>query len=87
MEHNCAQWNIRNWGITGTKNCFLTFLLKHNKLVKLVVQVKYHMNVIYSLGGGHTHTNTHTHNNLTDKSNFKKLGTCWLQGVPSLKTY
>ena len=33
----------------------LRYVSKHNKLVQLVVQVEYHMNVIYSLGGRHTH--------------------------------
>ena len=36
----------------------LRYVSKHNKLVQLVVQVQYHMNVIYSLGGGHTHRHT-----------------------------
>ena len=43
-------------GHAHTKNCFITFLNVRNKLVQLVVQVKYHMNIIYSVGGGHTHT-------------------------------
>ena len=34
----------------------LRYVCKCNKLVQLVVQVKYHVNVSYSLGGGHTHT-------------------------------
>ena len=32
------------------------YISKFNKLVQLVVQVKYHVNVIYSLSGEHTHT-------------------------------
>ena len=52
----------------------LRYVSKCNKLVQLVVQVKYHVNVIYSLGGRYTrarphmcthacaHTHTHTHN-------------------------
>jgi len=32
--------------------------------------------VINSLGDGHTHMHTHTH--ITDKSNFKKPGSCVL---------
>ena len=44
------------------------YVPKHNKLVQLVVEVQYHVNVIYSLGGRHTHTD------VADKSNFKKLG-------------
>ena len=38
----------------------LRYVSKCNKLVQLVVQVQYHMNVIYSLGGGHTHTHACT---------------------------
>ena len=34
----------------------LRYVSKCNKLVQLVVQVKYHVNVIYNLGGGHTQT-------------------------------
>ena len=34
----------------------LRYVSKCNKLVQLVVLVQYHVNVIYSLGGGHTHT-------------------------------
>ena len=34
---------------------------KRNKLVQLVGQVQYHKNVIYSLGGGHTHTRTYAY--------------------------
>ena len=34
----------------------LRYVSKRNKLVQLVVQVKYHVNVIYSLGGRHTQT-------------------------------
>ena len=49
----------------------ICYICKHNKLVQLVVQVKYHMNVIYSLWG-QAHTHTHTHTNIVDKSNFKK---------------
>ena len=48
----------------------LRYVSKHNKLVQLVVQVQYHVNVIHSLGGGHTHT----HTDIVDKSNFKKPG-------------
>ena len=32
---------------------------KHSQLAQLVIQVQYHMNVIYNLGG--RHTNTHTY--------------------------
>ena len=52
----------------------LRYVSKRNKLVQLVVQVKYHVNVIYSLGGGHTHTHARKHTDLVDKSNFKKPG-------------
>ena len=48
------------------------YVSKCNRLVQLVVQVQYHMNVIYSLWGGHTHRRT----NVADKSNFKKPGAC-----------
>ena len=50
------------------------YVSKRNKLVQLVVQVNYHVNVIYSLGGGHTYTHANTHTNVADKSNFKKPG-------------
>ena len=33
-------------------------MAKCNKLVQLVVQVLYHVNVIHSLGGARTHTHT-----------------------------
>ena len=48
----------------------LHYVSKCNKLVQLVIQVKYHVNVIYSFGAdththarthAHTHTHTHTH--------------------------
>ena len=39
----------------------LRYVSKRNKLAQLVVQVKYHVNVIYSLGGGHTHTHRHAY--------------------------
>ena len=68
--------------MVSVATCFVTIatliqkiaLLRfYNNLVQLVVQVQYHVNVIYSLGGRHTHT----HTNFTDKSNkmcarFKK---------------
>ena len=38
----------------------LQYVSKRNKLVQLVVLVQYHVNVIYSLGGGHTHANIPT---------------------------
>ena len=57
----------------------LRYISKCNKLVQLVVQVKYHVNVIYNLGGGHTHTD------IADKCNFKKPGT--LAGAPGLKSW
>ena len=50
----------------------LHYISKCNKLVQLVVQVQYNMNVIYSLRGTHTHACTHT--DVADKSNFKKPG-------------
>ena len=34
----------------------LRYVSKHNELVQLVVQVQYHVNVIYGFGGEHTHT-------------------------------
>ena len=37
----------------------LHYVSKCSKLVQLVVKVQYHVNVIYSLGGGHTHTHAH----------------------------
>ena len=43
-----------------------------NKLVQLIVLVQYHVNVIYSLGGGHTHARAGRHTDFVDKSNFKK---------------
>ena len=36
----------------------LHYVSKYNKLVQLVVQVQYHMNVIYSPRGRHTHIPT-----------------------------
>ena len=48
----------------------IRYASKCNKLVQLVVQVEYDVNVIYSLGGG----DTHKHTDFTDKSNFKKPG-------------
>ena len=45
-----------------------------SKLVQLVVQVHYHMNVIYKFVGEHTHMHAHTHTDVTDTSNFKKPG-------------
>ena len=50
----------------------LHYVSKCNKLVQLVVQVKYHVNVIYSLKGGHTHK----HTDFVGKNNFKKPGMC-----------
>ena len=35
----------------------LRYISKRNKLAQLVVLAQYHVNVIYSLGGRHTHTN------------------------------
>ena len=54
----------------------LHFISKCNKLVHLVVQAQYHVNVIYGLRGRHTHaqTQTHTHTDVADKSNIKKPG-------------
>ena len=37
------------------------YISKRSKLTDLDIQVQYHMNVIYSLGGGHTCTRAHTH--------------------------
>ena len=34
---------------------------KCNKLVQLVEQIQYHVNGIYSLGGGHTYAHTQTY--------------------------
>ena len=36
----------------------LCSILKPSKLAQLVIQVQYHMNVIYSLSGGHKHIAT-----------------------------
>ena len=76
-------WSPSTSGTVSVTTCFVTMtapiqrivslVSKHSKLVQLVVQVKYHVNVIYSLGG--RHTDTHTHTNIADKSNFKKPGT------------
>ena len=41
----------------------LRYVSKRYKLIQLIVQVKYHVNVIYSLGADtriHTHTHKHT---------------------------
>ena len=38
----------------------ISYVSKCNKLVQLGVQVKYHMNVIYNLGGGDTPANIPT---------------------------
>ena len=50
----------------------LHYISKCNKLVQLVVQVLYHKNVIYSLGGGHTHTHAHTHTKLRGQKQFQE---------------
>ena len=51
----------------------LRYISKCNRLVQLVVQVQYHVTVIYSLRGGHTHTHVHTHTNVVDKA-FQETG-------------
>ena len=38
----------------------LRYISKYNKLVQLVAQIKYHVNVIYSLGGRHKYTHMPT---------------------------
>ena len=43
------------------------YVSTRNKLFQLVIQVQYHVNVIYSLGGGHTHTD------VADKSNWETI--------------
>ena len=57
-QHTSLQWLCPSIEL-------LQYIPKCNKLVQLVVQVRYQVNVIYSLGEGHTHM---------DKNNFKKPG-------------
>ena len=59
--------------------CFVTKATPvHKSFVTFpVVQVQYHVNIIYNLGGGpaYTHTHAHAHTiDVADKSNFKKPG-------------
>ena len=61
----------------------LHYVSEHNKLVQLVVKVKYHVNIFIVLGAG---THTHTRTDIADKSNFKKPGVCHPKaGAPGLK--
>ena len=56
----------------------LCYVSKRNKLVQLIVQVQYHMNVIYSLGGKHTHI-------LTSRTKAISRNQAQLAGEPGLK--
>ena len=58
----------------------LRHISKHNKLVQLVVKVKYHMNVIKASGAD---THKHTHTDIVDKSNF--LAPAFGRRAPGLK--
>ena len=58
----------------------LCYVSKCSKLIQLDIRVHCHVNVIYSLEGGHTHTD------FVDKSNFKKPGVCLPKAsTPGLK--
>ena len=47
---------------------------KQQELFNLLYRLKIPPMVIYSLGGGHTHTNTHIY---PHENNFKKPGARW----------
>ena len=72
--HDVLRYN----GLAHTKN-LLRYISKRNELVQLVVQVKYPVNVIDSLGSGDRHTE------VADKSNYKKPGMRWLKCAPGLE--
>ena len=47
----------------------LHYISKCNKLVQLVVQVQFHMKVIYSFGGRHMHAHTSGLTTIVQKDN------------------
>ena len=54
----------------------LRYVSKRNKLVQLVVQIQYHVNVIYSLRGRthiRTHARTHAHTHTYRRRGQKQL--------------
>ena len=61
----------------------LYYVSKYNKLAQLVVQVQYHVIIIYSLGT-EIHTYTRRHTDVAGKSNFKKPGVCRPNAVARL---
>ena len=67
------------------------YIYKHNKLVQLVVQVKYHVNVIYSLGvGTYTHTHTRTHANIPTswtKAISRNQAHAWFKNIAQMLFY
>ena len=70
----------------------LRHVSKRNKFIQLVVQVQYHVNVIYSLGGRHTRTHARTHKQTYQRrgqKQFQETKRVLAEGwrVPGLKAY